>query len=139
MFGGGLLNLYSYVNSDPVNFIDPTGLKVGDWWDIPANYKRAREIAREEYNKRPNDHNNAGDAMRHAEWSRRMTQEINNSTSFCAGVGHEIEGLLGGSPLGETFMDLHNNYQGRKAGRGNKAVDPKDLVTSPGGRTRYGL
>jgi RHS repeat-associated protein len=32
-FDGGLLNLYAYVSSDPVNIIDPIGLCDEEWWD----------------------------------------------------------------------------------------------------------
>ena len=68
-FAGGDTNLYGYVFSDPINFIDPRGLAVGDWWDFPANLDRARDIARQELAKRPNGHNDIVDAQRHSEWS----------------------------------------------------------------------
>ena len=37
LFGGGDTNLYGYVMNDPINFIDPSGLARGDWWD-PRTY-----------------------------------------------------------------------------------------------------
>lgn len=36
-FAAGDTNLYGYVANDPVNWIDPTGLARGDWWD-PRTY-----------------------------------------------------------------------------------------------------
>jgi hypothetical protein len=74
------------VQNNPVNFIDPFGLEVGDWWDLPANFRMAREIARQELEKRPSAHNDSEDAMRHAEWSRRMVTEINSFTAWVAGT-----------------------------------------------------
>ncbi|MFT4579436.1 MAG: RHS repeat-associated protein [Nitrospinales bacterium] len=126
-FEGGDTNLFGYVLQDPVNLLDPDGLEVGDWWDLPANFERAREIADEERQKRPRAHNDMGDAMRHAEWNRRMVEEINGFTAWVAGTGHEIEGVINGQPLEETLMDLHNNRVGRKAGASGNAVNPRDL------------
>ncbi|MDX9701456.1 MAG: RHS repeat-associated core domain-containing protein [Candidatus Auribacterota bacterium] len=60
-------NEYIFVKNNPLMFIDEWGLEVGDWWDLPANFGRVHEIAREELQKRPTQHNDAGDAMRHAE------------------------------------------------------------------------
>jgi RHS repeat-associated protein len=37
LFGGGDTNLYGYVMSDPVNLIDPSGLKPGDKFSNPAD------------------------------------------------------------------------------------------------------
>lgn len=69
--------------------------------------------------------------MRHAERMRRTTQETNSCTAWIAGTGHEIEGLLGGQPLNEMLMDLHNNAVGRNAGRNSTPVDPGKLWTLP--------
>jgi hypothetical protein len=123
--------------NNPILLIDPWGLKVGDWWDLPANYGRAREIAREELQKRPTQHNDIGDAMRHAEWNRRMVEETNSFTAWTAGVGHEVEGLLQGQPLSEAMMDLHNNAVGRAAGSAGMPVDPNRLITSPDNASSY--
>ena len=131
------MNLYGYVSNNPVNWIDPWGLEVGDWWDLPSNFERAREIARDELQKRPTQHNDAGDAMRHAEWNRRMVDEINSFTAWTAGVGHEIEGLLQGQPLNEAMMDLLNNAEGRAAGNEGRPVDPNNLITSPVDASSY--
>ena len=125
------LNLYTYVGNNPVRFTDQFGLAVGDWWDLPANLERTRQIANEELVKRPNSHNDIGDAMRHAEWMRRTTEETNAFTAWLAGTGHEIEGTLNGQPLDEMLMDLHNNSVGRQAGRKNSLVNPGNLWTLP--------
>lgn len=130
-FLGGDANLYGYVVGDPVNLIDSAGLAVGDWWDLPANIERAKHIAAEELAKRPLSHNDIGDAMRHAEWMRRTTQETNAFTAWIAGTGHEIEGLAKGQGWDETLMDLHNNSVGRDAGVNNSPVDLNKLWTLP--------
>ncbi len=108
---GGDPDWYGYCLDDPVNGVDPLGLEAGDWWDIPANINKAIAIGNEELAKRNRDHNNEGDAMRHAEWSRRMSEEIGPTTSWVAGVAHEAEGLLAGQPWSETMMDIRSHLK----------------------------
>ncbi|CAN5495627.1 hypothetical protein BH10BDE1_BH10BDE1_23640 [soil metagenome] len=137
LFYGGDTNLYRYVMNDPVNLVDPSGLKLGDWWDLPANYGRSREIANEEYQRWGGHHNDMGDAKRHFEWSRRTTRETNTFTAFTAGWGHEIEFFFrrGNMPanqyMRESSMDINNNSLGRDYGRRGEAMCPGNLTTSP--------
>lgn len=130
--GAGLYS-QAYVRENPVSYVDPSdlGFKVGDWWDLPANLNRAREIAAEELAKRPLAHNDLGDAIRHSEWMRRTTEETNSFTAHLAGTGHEIEGLLRGQPMQEMLMDLHNNAVGRDAGNSGTPVPVNHLWTLP--------
>jgi hypothetical protein len=98
-------------------------------------------------------HNNAGDAFRHAELSRRLADEIDPLTSYVAGVTHEIDNSIPaswvpsapdpasrlapmleplhrhamqnwhGQGLPETMMDLRNNAEGRRAASEGRVVD----------------
>ncbi len=113
-------------------FSDPLGLKVGDWWDLPANYKRAQEIATEEHKNFAGHHNDLGDAKRHATWSKRTAEETNVFTAWSAGVLHEIDNLINDNgPWRETLMDLHNNSIGREAASNSAPINQKDLRTAP--------
>ena len=127
----GGINLYGYVGNNPVNYVDELGLAVGDWWDFPANYRRAREIGLDELAKH-DGHNDCDDATRHAEWSQRMAEELGSGYAWLFGVGHEIgdELRLEPQPIGELFMDLHNNAVGRSAAGGT--IDSGQLQTVPG-------
>jgi hypothetical protein len=111
---------------------DPIGLEAGDWWDIPANIRKAVKIGKEELDKRgAGNHNNEGDAMRHAEWSRRMSKGIGPVTSWTAGVVNEVKGALQGHPWSEAMMDINNNSEGRTAAREKRPVDRNKLQKTP--------
>jgi hypothetical protein len=89
------------------------------------------------------------DAWRHAEWSRRMAQELGYQDAWIAGMGHELTGLAGqaldtvrymgkppvpwGKRLEETLMDLQNNELGRLAGSTPISTYDPRLVYGPGG------
>ncbi len=106
--------------------MDRDGLKVGDWWDLPANYGRSEEIANELLKTNPG-RNDINDAMRHAIWQKMTVKETNTFTAWSAGVLHEIDNLLNGGKLDETLMDLNNNSEGRKAANDNREIDPNNL------------
>lgn len=74
------------------------------WWNLPAKYDKAKQIAWEERQRSialagdAGAHDNAFDAMRHARWSQRMATEIDPISSRLFGAEHEIEGSLMPSP-----------------------------------------
>ena len=102
-------------------------IRVGDWWDFSANYKKAQEIADEEHKNFGRHHNDLFDGLRHAIWSKRTVEDTNWFTAYTAGVGHEIDNLLHGGPWRETLMDLHNNSIGRNAA-GCLSLSYSDIV-----------
>ena len=123
------------------------------WWNLPAKYKAAERIKGEMLRDYPG-RNDAGDAARHAELSRRMTAEIDPMTASVAGWAHEAENLLPPLPprvtrqlpeglrahiednwhaegWPELRMDLHNNAVGVDAGLHGRPIDPRKLQTRP--------
>ena len=133
----GGINLYGYVGNNPVNLWDPLGLSPSDWWDIPAKIGRAQEIANDEKAKH-HGHNDCDDANRHAEWSKRMADELGGWFSDLVGTGHELEGLLNRAPFDETVMDLNNNKEGRNSSREGRNINQNNLRTAPTGTTGVG-
>ena len=51
------------------------------WWNLTAKLAVAESIADQEVAIHQNHRNDAIDALRHAEWSRRMSEEIDPLTS----------------------------------------------------------
>jgi hypothetical protein len=96
-----------------------------------SRLERAEIIGQQELAKRPFAHNDTEDGMRHAEWTRRMSEEIDPFISWVVGTAHEVSGLLKGQPLEEARMDLNNNAEGRAAASEGRAVDPRRLQSSP--------
>lgn len=129
------------------------------WWNLPAKEAAGRRIAAEEQAKFRGHHNDAGDAMRHAEWSQRMANEIDPVFSRLAGYEHEGENILGavadiiprvgrvispsaypprtspipslGQTLAESRMDLHNNAVGIDAATARRPIAPSALQVRP--------
>ena len=99
---------------------------------------KAEEIAYQELGQHTG-HNDLDDAMRHANWNKRMVEETNWMTSVVAGHGHEIEGFFNRpSDMSawqyflESRMDLHNNLEGRWAAFLNRPINPDTLVKDVG-------
>jgi len=76
--------------------------------------------------------------MRHAEWNRRIVEEVGPLTEWSAGIGNEAYRAGLGIMKGEQVdwpaikMDLHNNAVGREAGAAGTSVDKNKLRKSPG-------
>ncbi len=122
------------------------------WWNLPAKYAAAQRIKADVLRNYPG-WNDAGDAARHAEPSRRMASEIDPTTAFFAGAAHEAENTIPselaqfapgflqaharenwhGQGTPERLMDERNNAEGRRAAREHRLVDPARLQTSPAG------
>jgi RHS repeat-associated protein len=130
-FAGGDANLYAYVANNPQRYVDPNGLAIGDWWDVPANLFKTADIGDQMLAKYDGHHNDLGDAKRHSEWMKRTTEETNICIAILVGTGHEITGLLQGQPVNEAIMDLYNNSVGQAAAVTGESIDPADLATSP--------
>ena len=137
----GGINLYGYVDNNPVNLLDPFGLEpnnrsgwqsVWNWWSNQVTFDpwRAEQIVREVSAKFPIGHNDPRDAMRHAEWSKRMAEEINQLTSWASGWAHELDNMINNNqPWMEMQMDLNNNKTGRDAAWNQTNIDQNKLTT----------
>ena len=97
-----------------------------------ATAQKAEQIHQEGLAKH-HGHNDAGDAMRHAETSRRISEALSPEAAFVLGALNELKGLfLWGEPQDERIMDFHNNREGRTAFREGRPVNPTNLQVQPG-------
>jgi hypothetical protein len=127
-FGSGIWNGVG----DMANSVGETAMKgVNAVGSLLPDYGAAENIAHEELALH-HGHNDMDDAMRHADWNRRMYSEIGPFTAWSSGVGHELTGLLQGQPWNEMEMDLHNNAEGRQAASEGRPIDTSKLQTKPG-------
>ncbi|MEW6609292.1 MAG: RHS repeat-associated core domain-containing protein, partial [bacterium] len=114
------VNFYVYCNNSPVNWIDPLGLAVGDWWDYKSNIEFiAKTTAVEAYNeaKRSGLPGAAGgpqDAYRHALWNQKMKEGSSPLNALVASTYHElVDNVKDGTQTWEDLlMDMHNNLKG---------------------------
>ena len=132
-----------FCGNDPVNYADPSGLcekgeSTGIWNSIKSavsdlvekitQYQKACEIADEVHGKFAGQ-DNMTDAMRHAEWNRRMAAEIGQFRAFAYGTGHEIDNYFSdGDEVYAGRMDLRNNAAGRRAAREGRGGVPESWL-----------
>lgn len=111
------------------------------WWNLPAKFDAVQPIRLQEEMIHPG-RNNHDDAMRHAERSRRMAEEIDPGFSRAVGIGHEITGMfphrdpaakgwLPGQRLSEARMDMINNTEGIKSWQEGRPIDLARLADQP--------
>jgi len=125
-------NLYSFVNNNPVCYVDPYGLYYGGaslaeiWWAIwhPVEAAKAQQCAGkalQEAGKRYPDSlvDGKGDAFRHAYWNYLMTKELGESLAKEIADRHE-----GDSKSLASQMDRFNNQEGREiAGESSEGAE----------------
>ena len=111
------------------------------WWNLPAKFDAELAIRSQEELVHQG-RNNHDDAMRHAEWSRRMAEEIDPGFSRIVGIGHEFTGMfphddpdtkrgLSGQRLSEARMDMISNAEGIRSWQEGRPIDPKRLADQP--------
>jgi RHS repeat-associated protein len=137
------VNRYAYVKSNPTNFVDPSGefsimhfmrsitlsvIPSGELINIALDLHQAAAIATDVHAQFNGQHD-INDARRHSEWNRRMTDELGPDMALFVGVGHEIDGLIHGSALADTRMDLYNNTIGIVSGILHQPVSDRYLTT----------
>ena len=125
-YDGGSINLYEYVASAPLFWVDPLGLyelndeerKLADqtsYWE-QLGVKNAKDAAEEallgpEYDRRTR--NGPGDAVRHCVWNCEMSLRNGKESAEKWANAHEPKQCDAKHPQDEKDMDLHNNDVGR--------------------------
>ncbi len=134
----GVTNLFAYVDNDPVDATDPSGL-VGEFWDpnpmirayihtrdatlgrVAEMYGFAHEMRGAMHQRLPgNEHSN----QRHRQMSSMMAREYGGAATRAFGVGNELQGFV-----------LHDlpDLSARLSGRRPWAFDWMDLAANESG------
>lgn len=145
-------NVRRFAQGDPEKSLQERARR---WWDLPAQYQWTGQIANEELAHYPSKIfiDDAGDAMRHAEWQRRSAEVAGPVVPYLVGLAHEADALAlnaleksrnrsapvagrttpptTGEIMDRVRMDLHNNAEGLRAARERRPVDFSRLHTAP--------
>jgi RHS repeat-associated protein len=121
-------NWFSFVNNDPVNWVDPLGLEITGRDVLTAvvnpvagligwanSGKAAKEAANSGYE---GEHNGKQDAFRHAYWNALNARDMGVEAARMVADAHEANPE---QPDNERAMDMHNNKVGREIG----AITPR--------------
>ena len=98
-------------------------------WRIP-DIERAKTIRRE--GDAMPGHNDEGDAFRHAETARRLSEALGPVVTDWLGQLQEYRQAIEGQPWDETMMDIDSNGEGVRAYREGRPVDRNRLQSRPG-------
>jgi len=109
-FAGGNDNLFAYSSTDPLNRIDPSGLRCRPWDLYWESHSVANSLG---YN--PKHKGGKNDAFRHCYASCRFTQDCGPGNAKLWGHLNEIKGnLFQNQDPEDELMDEYNNEMGRK-------------------------
>lgn len=136
LFGGGDTNLYGYTFSDPVNFIDPSGLKIYDPEGLIPNWIKGTDFYKNlDSNVRPIfvGSGSLGDAYRRT--SSAAYGLFQNITLDKAGHNGSMSNYCSNlSDYEDTVLHelYHANQNLSRFWTGGDAVESADMVNIPG-------
>lgn len=141
-FHGGDTNLYGYVIQDPINFIDPSGLARGDWWD-PRTYAMPVVEAGQgtidfmvNYRNMRSANTIGADKYFHCMASCQATQRGPGGAGIAIGIGEGRElfdEYIKGDSASACNADRAANSQGRAGGSSGGSCSQSCNSLRPGG------
>ncbi len=120
------MNLYQYVNSSPINYVDPYGLTPGYFFDLKKLYEKffrrgSGQNRNREYYRDPGTHEEEGEGegeesrpesfespTKELETLEPLLEDVEELAEDLGEVGHEGLGILGNVPVAGDVIDCFN-------------------------------